>query len=668
MSRGVKGSRRSRRSSSRTTRRQLGAGLITLPELPPTDPENTVLAEPKIPEHKRFCSNCDAPLKRDYGFCGKCGQKFSFIPTLNAGDIVAAQYEVKGALAYGGLGWIYLAFDRILSRYVVLKGLLNVHDTSSASAAVAERQFLASVKHPNIVGIYNFVQHGSEGFIVMEYVGGKTLKQIRQSRGPLPAAEAVAYIQRILSAFSHLHDAGLVYCDFKPENVMLERDDVKLIDMGGVRRMDDMQGDIYCTAGYSAPEASEGPTAASDLYTVGRSLAVLLAEFRGLTTDYRYSLPSPADVPVFAQQESLYRCLLKATAQNPDDRFESADEMAEQLLGVLREIVAVDTGQPRPSSSVYFAVDPLAIESGDEMKPVLPDSRYVPAPLMDTTDAGARAVSAALALPHPDRLIALQMACAQFPKSREAKLRLASAYGEAGSYDQANRIWEEIAIEDPWDWRVQWLRGRMRLAQDDATGARQDFDQVYFDLPGELAPKLGLAFAAERAGNLDLALRLYDLVSRVDDQLVSASFGLARCALAANDRGLAMEALGRVPRTASVCSRSRVQTVSALITKLKHPPLLEHLVTAAGLTESLSVDMFLRGELRSSILRTALDLARRKQVKADANTTLFGAPLRERELRLELERTLRSMAQLVTGEGRIRLVDEANAIRPRSLF
>ena len=101
---------------------------------------------------------------------------------------------------------------------------------------MAERQFLAAVKHPNIVGIYNFVQQGAEGFIVMEYVGGKTLKHIRQERGPLPAAEAIAYIHRILPAFAYLHQLGLVYCDFKPDNVMLEGDDVKLIDLGGVRR------------------------------------------------------------------------------------------------------------------------------------------------------------------------------------------------------------------------------------------------------------------------------------------------------------------------------------------------------------------------------------------------------------------------------------------------
>ena len=327
-----KGSRRTGSSTAHSSRKQLGAGLVSIPELPSTEPENLILTDPKVPENKRFCGHCNNPLRREKGFCSKCGQKYSFIPSLNPQDLIAEQYEVKGAIAYGGLGWIYLGFDRMLSRYIVLKGLLNSEDAASAAVAVAERKFLAVVKHANIVGIYNFVNYGTEGFIVMEYVGGKTLKQLRKERGPLPVSEAIAYIHRILGAFAYLHTQGLVYCDFKPDNVMMEGTDVKLIDMGGVRRLDDPDGDIYGTVGYSAPEAGEGPTVVSDLYTVGRTLAVLLCDIKGFGSTHQYSLPSPQAEPLFAQQESLYRFLLKATAENPDDRFQSADEMADQLL------------------------------------------------------------------------------------------------------------------------------------------------------------------------------------------------------------------------------------------------------------------------------------------------------------------------------------------------
>ncbi len=331
-------------------------------------------------------------------------------------------------------------------------------------------------------------------------------------------------------------------------------------------------------------------------------------------------------------------------------------------------MVALQTGQQKPAASAYFAVDPLAIESGEHMKPVVPDARYVPAPLIDTVDPGARAVSAGLAIPDPARRIsALQMACTQFPKSREAKLRLAAAHGESGSYEAADKLFEEVSSDDPWEWRVLWLRGRMRLAQGDTEGARKDFDQVYFDLPGELAPKLALGFAAERTGHLQLARRMYDLVSRVDENMVSASFGLARCAIAMKERSAAVDALARVPQTSSVCIRARVQTVAALIANLKSPPLAEDLAHAAGVIEGLAIDMFFRGELRSRTLRTALDLIRHRQLNGNTNVSLFGARLRERELRLTLERTLRAMAQLASGEQRIQYVDEANAVRPRSL-
>ena len=135
------------------------------------------------------------------------------------------------------------------------------------------------MKHGKIVGIYTFATHETESYIVMEYVGGRTLKALRKERGPLPPAEAMAYILGILPAFACLHDQGLICCDFKPDNVMLEGEDVKLIDMGAVRRIGDPHGDGYGTTGDQAPEAGDDPVAASDLYTIGRTLAVLLMDF-----------------------------------------------------------------------------------------------------------------------------------------------------------------------------------------------------------------------------------------------------------------------------------------------------------------------------------------------------------------------------------------------------
>ncbi|MBT2417142.1 tetratricopeptide repeat protein [Streptomyces sp. ISL-22] len=360
-------------------RGRLGAGLVQVPDVPRPDPRAMVLENPEVPERKRFCSrsDCGAPVGRargdrpgrTEGFCTKCGHPYSFVPKLKAGDIVHGQYEVVGCLAHGGLGWIYLAVDRAVSdRWVVLKGLLDTGDQDAMAAAISERRFLAEIEHANIVRIYNFVEHldqrtGSlDGYIVMEYVGGKSLKEIANGRrtpdgrrDPLPVEQACAYGIEALEALGHLHSRNLLYCDFKVDNAIQTEDQLKLIDMGAVRRMDDDESAIYGTVGYQAPEVAEvGPSVASDLYTVARTLAVLTFDFQGYTNVYVDSLPDPDNIEVFRRYESFYRLLVRATDPDPARRFASAQEMTEQLTGVLREVVSLQTGRARPSLSTLF--------------------------------------------------------------------------------------------------------------------------------------------------------------------------------------------------------------------------------------------------------------------------------------------------------------------------
>ena len=358
---GSKITKRVRSGSQRLRSARLGAGLTRVPPAPVIDPAQAIMKNPQVPEEKRNCPNCGSPVGRSRdgqpgrteGFCPKCGNAFSFTPKLQPGDLVANQYEVAGCLAHGGLGWIYLARDRNVSdRWVVLKGLLNTGDKDALAVAIVEKQFLAQVEHPLIVEIYNFVTHDDAGYIVMEYVGGTSLKQILKDRmranngrfDPLPVDQALAYILEILPAFSYLHDLGLIYCDFKPDNLIQIGDAVKLIDLGGVRRIDDEESAIYGTVGYQAPEVAQiGPTVASDIYTIGRTCVVLMMEFRGYQTKYVASLPPVEEAPLFAEHDSLYRLLSKACALDPADRFASVDEFRVQLLGVLREVVAGKT-------------------------------------------------------------------------------------------------------------------------------------------------------------------------------------------------------------------------------------------------------------------------------------------------------------------------------------
>ncbi|WP_373543588.1 tetratricopeptide repeat protein [Chamaesiphon sp.] len=678
-----RGTRRSAPTVGKSSRRQLGAGLVSIPELPPTTPELAILAEAKVPENKRFCAACNQAVKRDKGFCTKCGQKYNFVPSLVPGDVVGEQYQVKGAIAYGGLGWIYLGFDTLLSRYVVLKGLLNSEDAASAAVALAERQFLAAVKHPNIVGIYNFVTHDAEGYIVMEYVGGKTLKEIRKERGTLPVSEAIAYIHRVLGAFAYLHQLGLVYCDFKPDNVMLEGDDIKLIDLGGARKIDDPDGDIYGTIGYAAPEAGEGPTIASDLFTIGRTLAVLITNISGFSTEHQYTLPSAQSDSVFAKQESLYRFLLKATATAADDRFQTAEEMAEQLLGVLREVVAAETTTPRPATSILFDGDRLAVTAGGDFSPIEPSYLHLPHLLIDIKDPGFNAILNASMTTDLDRRIEqLTQVVKQLPTSIEAKLRLANSridrgHIALGDYTAAEMLLEQVAQQDAWDWRVDWYRGKSLLAQNRPQESQAAFDRVYFDLPGELAPKLAFAIAAEQGSNYLLAAGMYEIVERTDLNYPTAAFGLARCRLMQGDRNAAVTALQQVPPTSNLYTRAKVEIARILVDRQlpvainipQHPaPTLTELKSATQTVESLTLEGIERYRLDRQVLETALTLLTSKAITAQNNLMILGQPLEEIKLREGLEKVLRSIAHLSTGEDKIGLVDEANRVRPTTLF
>ncbi|MBL1098103.1 serine/threonine-protein kinase [Streptomyces coffeae] len=729
-------------SSSASGRNALGAGLVSVPEVPRPDPRTAVLANPEVPERKRFCSrgDCGAPVGRargdrpgrTEGFCTKCGHPYSFVPKLRPGDVVHGQYEVAGCLAHGGLGWIYLAIDRAVSdRWVVLKGLLDTGDEDALAAAVSERRFLAEIEHSNIVRIYNFVEHldqrtGSlDGYIVMEYVGGKSLKDIANERrtpdgrrDPLPVEQACAYGIEALEALAHLHSRNLLYCDFKVDNAIQQQDQLKLIDMGAVRRMDDEDSAIYGTVGYQAPEISDaGPSVSSDLYTVARTLAVLTFDFQGYTNVYADSLPDPGNIEVFRRYESFYRLLVRATDPDPGRRFASAQEMADQLTGVLREVVAVQTGRPRPALSTLFGPEPRVVDTGlfaadgqdpsvlgardtgrrgadgrgaagggpagqPPDPPALPlpalaplDTRAIalalPVPLVDQADANAGFLAGLLTAAPAELSAALQNAPAD---SLELRLRRVRAQLELGQAQEAGTALSGLEAAYSDDWRIVWYRGLHALATGDHATAALSFDAVYDAFPGEPAPKLALAVCAEVLGQLDNAAEYYRLVWTTDHSFVSAAFGLARVRLSAGDRAGAVHALESVPESSIHYTAARVAAVRArLRQRAPYDALLADLTAAALQVERLGefgLDAVRRERLRTEVLGSALDWVLSGGSGAPPGHTgppLLGSSLDERGLRFGLERSYRVLARLAQrGEERIELVERANRFRPRT--
>ncbi|GAA3341321.1 serine/threonine-protein kinase [Amorphoplanes nipponensis] len=678
------GSARTGSARTGSRRRRFGGGLVDVAPLPVRDPATAIMAVAEVPEDKRYCAKCGNPVGRargdrpgrTAGFCPSCGEAFNFTPKLGPGELVGGQYEVLGALAHGGLGWIYLANDkRVSDRWVVLKGLLNSGDEDALAAAVAEQRFLAEVEHPNIVKIYNFVEHDGAGYIVMEYVGGESLKGILKDRrtanggqsDPLPVEQALAYVLEIMPAFGYLHDRGLIFCDFKPDNVIQTGDQVKLIDLGGVVHIDDQDAALYGTVGYQAPEMAEaGPSIQSDIYTIGRTLAVLTTDFRGYQSTFKHSLPDRGEFAVYQRHESFYRLLQRATRLDPDERFVDAGEMTEQMLGVLREVLAAD-GDPHPGTSRLFTGELRTDPRSDE-----PQWRFLPAPMIDLADPAA-AFLASVTVTDPQQVL---MLLGKAPENTiEVQLRALRALidlGAAGSgrdaFADAVRLRDTLAGHAAGDWRLAWYDGVLALASGDLPRAQAQFDAVYSALPGELAPKLALGLTLELAGRPAEAAAYYDVVSRTDPAYTTAAAGLARCRLATGDRDGAVEAYNRVPGTSAAYGSSQVGAVRALVRA--HPAAVADvaaLAAAAALIDRLEMEAAQLAALRAELLERALStLAAGTAVPAAVLGTPGAGPAGERAVRFALEGAYREMARAAHGPEKIRLVDLANASRPRT--
>ncbi|MCV7421076.1 protein kinase [Mycobacterium yunnanensis] len=680
--------------------RRLGGGLVEVPRVPERDPLEALMTNPVVAEAKRFCWNCGKPVGRSTsdgealseGWCPHCGSPYSFLPQLSPGDMVVDQYEIKGCIAHGGLGWIYLAFDKnVNDRPVVLKGLVHSGDAEAQSIAMAERQFLAEVTHPGIVKIFNFVEHDDKngdpvGYIVMEYVGGTSLKQARGHQ--LPVAQAIAYMLEILPALGYLHSMGLVYNDLKPENIMVTEEQLKLIDLGAVSRLNSY-GFLYGTPGYQAPEiVKTGPTIATDIYTVGRTLAALTLALR--TRNGRYDDGLPEGDPTLLKYDSFARLLQRAIDPDPRRRFASAEEMSGQLIGVLREVVAQDTGVPRPGLSAVFSpsrstfgVDLLVAHTDvyldgqvhSEKLTAQEIVRALQVPLVDPADVGAAVLSATVLSQPVQTLDSLRAARygsldsdggVDLSESVELPLMEVRALLDLGDVAKANRKLDDLGERVGWRWRLVWFRAVAELLSADYESATKHFTEVLDTLPGELAPKLALAATAELSGSAD-ERRFYKTVWNTDNGIISAGFGLARTQSADGLRDEAVTTLDQVPPTSRHFTTARLTSAVTLLSGRSGSEITEQQIRDAARRVEVLPDTEPRVlQIRALVLGTAMDWLADNEASTNH---ILGFPFTEHGLRLGVEASLRGLSRVApTQEHRYALVDLANSVRPMSTF
>jgi serine/threonine-protein kinase PknG len=664
-------------------RAPLGLGIVPIRPVPARDPDSLIRDDDDlvVEESKRRCPNreCRAPVGRSRGRsrgqpegrCPVCGTPYSFRPPLRGGDFLG-QYQVRGCIGYGGQGWVYLASDLNLDGDpVAIKGQRGSASAASDAASAAERRRLIELRHPDIVDIRNFVKHRDpetgrmNGYIVLEFLAGESLEdKIRGGR--LGAAEAISYILAVLPALGYLHDSGLVYGDFKPANVMQVRDQIKLIDLGGVRRIGDpADHHSVVTPGFLAPEIGPGrqPSVSSDLYTVGRTLAVLTASFDP-TGKYATTLPGPDVIPEFGKYESFYRFLCRATARDPRHRFGSAAEMAGQLTGVLREVVALSSeGALPPLPSVLFTPERDVVTV--DPRPARDVALALPVPQPDETDPAA-AFLATLTATDPGEVITQLR---QAPRtSIEVAFRRTLARMAQPRFTEADAALEVPPGADPADWRFVWYRGLLDLACGQVEEAWHAFAMIRDLLPGELAPKLALAVCAELLGAPALARHYYQTVWLTGQGFVGAAFGVARTyAKESGDDGTAeaIKVLESIPDSLRHHVTARVK---ALRLRLERPGIDEKgLREAARRLRELNLD-------EEQLLRQRIELWQAARVWLAAGGTpafsadpLLDVPLTPDKLGFALEKAYLGLRRYAPGRReRVALVKRAHTVRPRT--
>jgi eukaryotic-like serine/threonine-protein kinase len=268
------------------------------------------------------------------------------------GKRISGRYKILKMIGGGGMANVYLAHDMILDRDVAVKMLRLdfANDEEFIRRFHREAQSAASLDHPNIVSIYDVGEENDIYYIVMEYVDGQTLKQYIHQHSPIPTETALEIMQQLTSAISHAHQNHIVHRDIKPHNILLDRNgNVKVTDFGiamalsatSITQTNSVLGSVH----YLSPEQARGGMAnkKSDIYSLG------IVMFEMLTGRLPFSGESAVSIALKHLQsetpslkrwnpsipQSVENIVLKATAKDPFHRYDSVEDMEEDIRTAL---------------------------------------------------------------------------------------------------------------------------------------------------------------------------------------------------------------------------------------------------------------------------------------------------------------------------------------------
>ncbi|TML86288.1 MAG: Stk1 family PASTA domain-containing Ser/Thr kinase [Actinobacteria bacterium] len=305
------------------------------------------------------------------------------------GTLFDGRYKVVRRLGAGGMANVYLAEDQELGRRVAIK-ILNdrhAHDEQFVERFRREAKNAAGLSHPNVVSIYDRGEAEGTYYIAMEYLDGRSLKELIVSRGPAPIPVAIDYARQILAALRFAHRNGIVHRDIKPHNVLVDGEGrVKVTDFGIARAGAASQmteaGSIVGTAQYLSPEQAKGTAVdqRSDIYSLGIVLYELLTGSVPFTGDTPVEIAmkhiSETPVPPSSVRpdvpHDLDLVVTRALAKDPAERYQSAEEMDADLERVLRgAAIARETEE----SATQILSAPTTVMSATQATAVKPPPR-----------------------------------------------------------------------------------------------------------------------------------------------------------------------------------------------------------------------------------------------------------------------------------------------------
>lgn len=307
------------------------------------------------------------------------------------GKILGQRYEIVELIAEGGMSKVYKARDMSLNRFDAIK-ILN--EEFSENKEILERfkkeaNAVAFLSHPNIVNIYNVGSEGDINYIVMEYVKGKTLKDVIKRQGALPNEEILSYSFQIARALEHAHKNNIIHRDIKPQNILLTQDKlVKVTDFGIAKHSDSAtitnSGKIIGSAHYFSPEQARGnlTDGRSDIYSLGITMYELS------TGKVPFDADSPITIALKHMQEEIpspklkndklddriVKIIMKCTEKNPINRYQKVSDLVVDLRAVMsgnKIVKAADSSDDDSKTQIMNTI--ITDEFGED----LPDDDYI---------------------------------------------------------------------------------------------------------------------------------------------------------------------------------------------------------------------------------------------------------------------------------------------------